>query len=404
MIKYFETDEILGSIKKVIGDFNHNNPINLHEPFFRDTDVIDYLNNCISTGWVSSSGNYVKEFEKAICEFTGSKFAIVVNNGTVALRLMLYVAGVRPDDEVLIPPLSFVATANAVSHLNANPHFIDIDKATLGLCPLALHKRLKNIAIKKGKDTYNKFTGKRISAIIPVHVFGNPATVNEIVKISNLWDIPVLEDAAEALGSWSKSKNNFIHCGLCGDAGIISFNGNKIITTGGGGALITNNETFARKADHLSKTAKLPHQWEYFHDELGWNDRMPNINAALGVSQMKVLKKRIIFKRKLAQKYQKIFSNLNYIELLKDNINTKSNNWLLTIKFLSNNKNKVQSLKNDLLKNAHKNGLLIRPAWKLLHKLPMYIDNPKGDLVNAEDLSYRLINLPSSPQLIQDFV
>ena len=400
MKKHNETKKILDSIREVVGKHSLENPINLHEPFFKDTDVNSYLKNCIDNGWVSSGGAYVKEFEKEICEFTGSKYAIAVNNGTVAIRLMLYVAGVREGDEVLIPPLSFVATANAVSHLNATPHFIDIEKNTLGLCPKSLKNRLDEIAIKKGQITFNKETGRRISAIMPVHIFGNPALISELIEISKSWEIPLLEDSAEALGSWSNTKNGYVHCGLFGQAGALSFNGNKIITTGGGGAVITNDKTFAKQADHISKTSKLPHRWEYDHDELGWNDRMPNINAALGIAQMKVLEKRISLKKRLAKKYSNVFEDFNEIEFLKNIANTHSNYWLSTIRFNSADDDYVHSLKQDLLFKAHKNGLFIRPAWKLLHKLPMYLNNPKGNLDTAEKESARLINLPSSPQLI----
>ena len=388
--------QALGSIKKG----NKNNPISLHEPNFNQSNAIKYVNECINTGWVSSAGKYVEEFEKKLCDFTKAKFCIAVNNGTVGLRLGLHILGVRHNDEVLIPCLSFVATANAVSHLGAHPHFIDIEEKTLGMCPLALKKRLEEIGeIKKG-ILYNKFTGRRIAAIIPVHIFGNPTDINLFNTISKKWDLPILEDSAEALGSWFIKQEKKVHCGLMGDLGVISFNGNKIITTGGGGALITNNKKYADLARHISKTAKIPHAWEFNHDMIGWNDRMPNINAALGVSQIEKIDIFLKKKKKLYIKYVDLFSNINDVEIFKPSNLSISNNWLITMKFTNRDLNEAKKNINNLLEESHKIGLLLRPAWQPLHTLKIYKNNQKGIIKKGEDLSFRLVNLPSSPFLV----
>ncbi len=391
---------ILNSIKNVIGKVSKKNPIGLHEPYFKDTKAIDYLKDCIDTTWVSSNGSWVRKFEEKLCEITGSSYAIAVTNGTVALRLALHLIGVKPNDEVLIPPISFVATANAVSHIGAIPHFVDIEKSSLGMCPIALAEHLEKIAIKKSGFVLNKNTGRKISAIVPVHVFGLPANLISIKKVANEWGIPIVEDAAEALGSkWIDSQNE-IHCGLIGEIGCLSFNGNKIITTGGGGALLTNNEKLALRAKHLSNTAKINHMWEFFHDEVGWNDRMPNINAALGFAQLEIFKDRLQKKTNLYKLFQEEFKNIAEIELLKDPKNTISNHWLIAIRLMHKNPKECEELVEIILKSAHQNGLLLRPLWKKLNSLPMYKNNPKGDLKIAENEEKRIINLPSSPQII----
>ena len=290
--------KVIECIQKVIGKSSYENNIPLHEPFFKNTNAFEYTKNCIDSGWVSSNGKWVKAFEEEISQYTNSKHTIALSNGTDALRLALHCVGVSHGDEVILPPFTFVATANAVAHLGAIPNFLDIEENNLGLSPEILEENLQKIVIQRENCSYNKFTGNKISAIIAVHVFGFPARILDLKKISDKWGIPLIEDSAEALGSWTLSKSNKTHCGLIGDAGILSFNGNKIITTGGGGALITNNSNIAKKARHLSTTAKLSHPWEFLHDEIGWNDRLPNINAALGVSQLEVLEERLELKRK----------------------------------------------------------------------------------------------------------
>ena len=371
--------------------------IYLHEPYFLETNALEYFKDCIDSGWVSSSGKWVSKFENAIAKQTGSKNVIAVSNGTNALRLSLFVLGVKPNEEVLIPPLSFVATANSVSHLGAYPHFIDIESKSLGMCPFALEKRLNQIALKKGDNVFNKHTGRRIAAVIPVHIFGLPADLFQIKKICTEWNLPIVEDAAEALGSKLYSSKQDFHCGCIGDLGILSFNGNKIITTGGGGAILTNNDQFAKLARHLSTTAKLDHQWEFIHDRVGWNDRLPNLNAALGVSQIEKLNERLRLKRLLHKKYIDIFYDIEELEIMQETNNSKSNYWLTTLRLLNENSEK---LKEQILKRAHNSRIFLRPSWKLLSQLPMYNTCQAGDLKEALNQSKRLINLPSSPQLI----
>ncbi len=395
------SSKILNSIEDVIRFGNSSKVISLHEPFFENTNAWDYVKNCIDTGWVSSSGEYVKRFEEKICSYTGSKYAIVVNNGTVGLRLGLYVLGVRNNEEVLIPPFSFVATANAVSHLGAVPHFIDIDESTLSMSPNILDKRLKEIAFKKDNKVFNKKTGKRIAAIVPVHVFGIPADLEAIRRISQSWGIPVLEDAAEALGSWINVDKKKIHCGLIGDMGVISFNGNKLITTGGGGVIISNNKELSLKARHLSTTAKISHPWEYDHDEIGWNDRLPNINAALGCAQLEILDERLSKKINLVNKYKNSLKDINEISFLSPRENSISNNWLATIVFNIEDKSKAKIERDILLEKSHKKNILLRPLWKPLHKLNIYKNCPRSSLNSAEEFEHKVINLPSSPQLIE---
>ena len=396
-----DSEKIILAIEKSIGLSNLKMPVTLHEPYLIDTNALNYTKDCIVSGWVSSAGKWVNKFENHLCETTGASYAIAVSNGTVGLRLALHLINITINDEVLIPPLSFVATANSISHLGAVPHFVDIDLETLGLCPKALEKRLQEIAIKKEGKLFNKETNRQIEAVMPVHVFGNPAKAEEINSICKQWNLQMIEDAAEALGSWIISNGKHIHCGLFGECGVISFNGNKVITTGGGGVLITNNKSLAKKAKHLSTTAKLKHQWEFDHDSIGWNDRLPNINAAIGVSQIEDLENRLFLKKKLYKLYKENFLDFNDVEIVDPPANSISNNWLVTLRFTDKDPMKAASKRLELLKLAHSKGILLRPSWKLISNLPMYLTSPKGDLKVAEDQTVRLTNLPSSPQLIK---
>ena len=307
----------------------------------------------------------------------------------------MHAVGVSPDNEVIVPPLSFVATCNAISHLGAIPHFVDINSETLSLDPNQLSTRLFEIAVKRDGKVYNKETGRRIAAIVPVHIFGHPADVCGLTQIAEEWNLPIVEDAAEALGSWSQST----HCGLFGSVGILSFNGNKIITTGGGGALITNDDSIADHARHLSTTAKVPHPWEFDHDSVGWNDRMPNINAALGSAQLEQFNSRLKSKREIFSIYAKLIADLDFCELVDEPLGTLSNHWLVTLRLTESDLDELHTLRNTILKDAHCHGILLRPCWRLLSHLPMYQNCPSANLVNAEDQVFRLISLPSSPQL-----
>lgn len=394
------SEKVISLIQDVLGK-NLSKPVPIHEPNFADTNALRYLKDCIDTGWVSTNGLWVERFEKEICKFTCSKYAVAVSNGTVALRLALFLMGVKPSEEVIIPPLTFVGTANAVSHLGAIPHFVDIDPFTLGLCPKALQERLDKVAILKNGQLINKITGNRISAIVPVHVFGNPCQIIRLKEISSAWNIPLVEDAAEALGSWQKDGDSYKHCGLFGEISIISFNGNKIITTGGGGVLITSNKELAFRAKHLSTTAKIPHKWELAHDEIGWNDRLPNLNAALGVSQMETLKTRLDLKKRLFTSYQEILSDFDGLELLKTTDGSKSNNWLISLRITNQDQLNAKKVRDQILNFAYEKGFLLRPSWKLLSQLKMYKNCPSSNLQNAIDQNFRIINLPSSPQLMK---
>ena len=390
-------DEIFSAIKEVCGDADPTHPIPLHEPHFDGTEAWEYVRDCIDTGWVSTAGRWVNRFEQELCATTGAAHAIAVTNGTVALRLALHLIEVRAGDEVLLPPLSFVGTANAIAHLGAVPHFVDIEPDTLGLDPNAVQQRLKEIAEQRDGEIYNSKTGRRISAILPVHVFGHPAKLPEIMTVAEEWGVPLIEDAAEALGSWRNGR----HCGLFGEIGILSFNGNKLITTGGGGALLTNNHELAQRARHLSTTAKLPHSWAFEHDEVGWNDRLPNLNAALGVAQLEDLQRRLEAKRNLAQRYADVLAQIKSVEVIPEPTGCTSNHWLVCLRFKTPDSSKAEGKRNSLLKISHANGVLLRPVWKLLHQLPMYAKAPHGRLNVAEDQATRLLNLPSSPQLLE---
>jgi len=387
-------DSVLDAIQQVVGPSSREHPIGLHEPDFSGTQAWVYVKDCLDTGWVSTAGSWVSRFEQQLCALTGASHAVAVSNGTVALRLALHLVGVGPGDEVLLPPLSFVATANAVAHLGAVPHFVDVEPNALGLCPAALSARLEAVAEQREGRLVNRETGRRIVAVLPVHVFGHSAEVDELRAVADAWGLPMVEDAAEALGSWRQG----IHCGLFGSVGTLSFNGNKLITTGGGGALLTNDSTLAKRARHLSTTAKQPHPWEFYHDAVGWNDRLPNINAALGVAQLEVLDRRLEIKRQLAQRYAEVLAAVDGVELVPEPSGCRSNQWLVSLRFTAEDPSIAEFQRSQLLESAHAVGLLLRPIWVPLHQLPMYQACPMGSLAVTEKQAPRLLNLPSSPQ------
>ena len=390
-----ETSDLLHVLRTVCGEAGRKNPIALHEPKLNDSITKEYVNDCLESGWVSSAGEWVKRFEKKICQITNARNAVAVTNGTVGLRLGLHVLGVNRGDEVITTPLSFVATANAISHLGAIPHFIDIEKDSLSMCPKALEERLEEIAVKLEDYTVNKKTNRKISAILPVHIFGRAGKIEQIVEVAQRWNIRVLEDAAEALGSWRKDK----HCGLIGDAGVISFNGNKIVTTGGGGVLISKNESLIERARYVSTTAKKIHPWEYEHTEIGWNDRMPNINAALGCAQLDKLEEILENKRSLHERYRKMICEFENIELLTDSLKTNSNHWLNAIRLRDEEDANAENKKNEILEICNAKGYMLRPCWKPMHSFNMYKQCPKGKIEETERQYKRIINLPSSPHL-----
>ncbi|MCK5666458.1 MAG: LegC family aminotransferase, partial [Thiotrichaceae bacterium] len=345
-----------------------------------------YLNDCIDSTFVSSVGTYVDRFEKEFATRVGSKYAIATVNGTAALHTALLLAGVAHHDEVLTQSVSFVATPNAITYCGAQPIFLDSDKSTLGLSPTALESFLiDNCHIKKDGYTYNLKTGRKISACVPVHIFGHPARIDQINKICNRFNITLVEDAAEALGSYYNGK----HAGRFGKLGILSFNGNKIITTGGGGMILTDDDSLAKQAKHITTTAKKEHGWEYFHDQTGYNYRMPNINAALGCAQMENIHKILINKRNLASSYNVFFKSLN-IPFVEEPEYCVSNYWLNAI--ITSNKKE----RDGLLTYSNKHKVMMRPLWTLLHRLPMYNSCQTDSLKNARWLEQRIVNIPSS--------
>lgn len=363
--------------------------IPLHAPVFSGNEKA-YLNECIDTTFVSSVGKFVDMFELEMATFTGSTKAVSCVNGTNALHLALKLVGVEPETEVLTQPLTFIATANAISYCGAKPVFIDVDMDTLGLSPVALMKWLEeNTEVPaKGQSPINKTTAKRITACVPMHTFGHPCRIEEIVEICNTYNIPVVEDAAESLGSYYKGK----HTGNFGKVGVLSFNGNKVLTTGGGGMLLFNDEQLAARAKHLTTQAKVPHPWEFNHDAVGFNYRMPNINAALGLAQLEQLSKFLESKRNIAEAYKLFFSEFKSVDInfVVEPTNSKSNYWLNSVLLGSKGE------RDEFLRYSNENGVMTRPVWTLMNKLPMFSDAQCGDLKNAEHIEDRLVNLPSS--------
>jgi perosamine synthetase len=330
----------------------------------------------------------VDKFEKQIAEYTSANCAVAVVNGTAALHVSLVLAGVKQNEEVLVPGLTFVATANAVSYCGAIPHFVDSEEATLGLDPFKLEDYLSSITEFSGGFCINKNTGRKISAIVPVHIFGHPCKIDVILEVARKYKIEVVEDAAESLGSFFKGK----HTGTFGKLGAISFNGNKIITTGGGGMIITDDEELARQAKHLTTTAKVSHKWEYVHDKVGYNYRMPNLNAALGCAQLNRLSEFLQSKRDLFEKYLEKISPIDGIRLLSEPPKCSSNYWLQTIILDESN----IALRDEILAVLNDAGLMSRPAWKAMHKLIPFKDCPRMDMHTTDCLEKRIINLPSS--------
>ena len=372
-------------VQFIKSQFSNQDFIPLHEPRFIGNEK-KYLNDCIDSTFVSSVGAYVDLFEKKMCELTGAKHCIAIVNGTNALHLSLLITGVKKDDEALTQASTFIATANAISYCNATPHFVDVDKETLGRSPSLLKKHLSEIAEVRNGVCYNRATGKRIAACVPMHTFGLPMYIDELIIVCNEFNIPVVEDAAESLGSYYKEQ----HTGTFGLLGTFSFNGNKTITCGGGGAIITDDDELAKRAKHLSTQAKVPHKWDYVHDEIGYNYRMPNLNAALACAQLEKLEDFTKNKRELSDIYASFFSTDKSIELQREIKDTKSNYWLHTLVF------KDKTIRDVFLEETNLNGVMTRPIWKLMNKLSLYKNCPKSDLSNAEWLEARVVNIPSS--------
>jgi perosamine synthetase len=358
--------------------------IPLHEPRFVGNEI-KYISDCIDSTFVSSVGMFVGQFEQKIADYTDSNYAIATNNGTSALHISLLLADVGQNDEVITQPVTFVATCNAIRYCGAEPVFIDVDRDTMGLSPSALKYFLENNTTIKNQQCINNITGRIVKACMPMHTFGHPCRIDEIKEICDKYHLFLLEDAAESVGSKYKGR----HTGTFGQVGVMSFNGNKIITAGGGGCIVTNDKTLAKKAKHLTTTAKVPHKWNFNHDVVGYNYRMPNLNAALLLAQLENLDNFIISKRKLANMYEAFFDDSDYI-FVKEPVNSKSNYWLNSILFSD------KQQRDNFLDDTNSSGIMTRPIWTLMNKLPMYKDAQCGNLTNAKWLEGRVVNIPSS--------
>jgi perosamine synthetase len=381
------TNAVVGAIRGVVGP----GKVALHEPSFEGNEWL-YLKECLDSTFVSSVGKFVDQFEDELATYTGAKYAISVVNGTAALQIALKLAGVQANDEVLVPALTFVATVNAVTYCNAIPHFVDSEEGTLGLDTSKLRDYLQRNTSQQSGKCVNNITGRVIRALVPMHTFGHPSDIDGLLSIANDFNIVLVEDAAESLGSFYQGQ----HTGTFGLFGTLSFNGNKTITTGGGGAILTDNKALARHAKHLTTTAKIPHAWEFRHDEIGYNYRMPNINAALGCAQMEKLFDKLASKRELFKRYQSAFAHVEGVSLFSEPENSQSNYWLQTL-VLDGSESENRDL---ILESTNNTGIMTRPAWELMNVLEPFKGFPSMDLSTAKSLSERIINIPSSPGLV----
>jgi len=378
-----EVSDFVGRIRDVTGPGAHP----LHEPVLGEVEI-DFLSKCIRSGFVSSVGEFVTTFEEQLASFLECNAVVAMSSGTAALHIALLTMGVRPGDEVLIPSATFVATANAVAYCGAVPHFIDIEWETLGVDAHALDTHLNAVAVRKGDEVVNRNSGRRISLCVPMHTFGHAVNMSALHDVVREWGIPIVEDAAEALGSSFQNRK----CGTFGLVGVFSFNGNKTITTGGGGALATNDRSIAERARHLSTTAKLKHRWDFIHDEIGFNYRMPNVNAALGCAQLTRLKESLQSKRRLFDRYDEIFKGSNLGAMFSEPPDSQSNYWLQTF-ILHREKS---NYRDEILDRCNSDGLALRPLWAPLHTLRPFKNLPRAEMPVTMDLSLRAINLPSS--------
>ena len=377
---------MIDNIVKFIRDiYKTHEFIALHEPSF-DGNELSYVTEAIKSTYVSSVGKFVDEFEKGIEKYTASPGAVSTVNGTAALHAAMYVAGVKAGEAVITQALTFVATCNAIHHMGAQPVFVDVSKSTMGLCPKALELFLEENAVLAVDGSYLKSSKKRIRAVIPMHTQGHPVELDEIVVICKKWKLVLIEDAAESLGSFYRGR----HTGTVGEFGAISFNGNKVITTGGGGMVLCSSEDSKQAVKHVTTTAKVAHPYEFFHDVAGFNYRMPNLNAALGVGQLEVLNSHLLKKRQLAMHYKEFFKDSEF-SFFDEPVNARSNFWLNSL-VCSN-----LDARNDLIEKANIVGVMMRPIWTPMHKLPVFKDALRGDLRNTEWFESRVVNIPSSP-------
>lgn len=373
-------DGLIAQVRDIYGD----GFIPLHRPVFEGNEK-RYLIDCIDSNFVSSVGAKVTEFEQQVAAFTGSKYAIATVNGTAALHVALQLAGVQRDDEVITQALTFIATCNALSYAGAHPVFVDVDRDTLGLSPEALRRWLSEHADLRDGQAFNRGSGRRIAACVPMHAFGFPLRIAEVAAICVEWGIALVEDAAESLGSWVGDR----HTGTFGTLATLSFNGNKVITTGGGGMIVTDDEAIAQRAKHLTTTAKIPHPYEFVHDEVGYNYRLPNLNAALGCAQMERLPEMLAIKAEVAARYREFFAGtgVRFVEPLPG---TTANWWLNAIVLGS------EAERDDFLQYTNAQGVMTRPIWRLMPRLAMYVDCQHDGLENSYWLEARVVNLPSS--------
>lgn len=368
--------------------FGTEETVPLHAPLFIGNEK-KYLNECIDTTFVSSVGKFVDRFEEEIAAYTGAKKAVVCVSGTNALHMAMMLVGIEREDEVLTQALTFIATCNAISYIGAHPVFIDVDMETLGLSPNAVKAWLEKNAELKNGICYNKRTGRRVKACVPMHTFGHPIKIDELVQICNEWHIELVEDAAESIGSLYKGK----HTGTFGKVGAISFNGNKTITTGGGGMLLFQDEELGKLAKHLTTQAKVPHRWAFVHDHIGYNYRMPNINAALGCAQLENLERYVENKRETAQIYADFFKNIPDITFFTEPENCRSNYWLNVVML------KDKAAQQEFLEYTNDHGVMTRPVWELMNRLEMFKHCESDGLKNTEWLADRIVNIPSSVRL-----
>ena len=380
-------DLVTQAIHNVIG----KGPTKLHEPTF-DGNETQYVQDCIESTYVSSVGKYVDQFEIELAKYTGAKYAVSLVNGTSALHLALKLAGVKVGEEVLIQAFNFVAAANAVTYCGATPHFVDIENENLGIDPIKLQNYLSEISKKNGELTENVITGRCIKALVVMHTFGHPSKMEELMEVAKRYNLVLVEDAAESIGSYYDEK----HTGTMGLLGTLSFNGNKTITTGGGGAILTNSLELARQAKHLSTTAKISHKWAFKHDVIGYNYRMPNINAALGCAQLEQLPIKLEKKRKLFDRYKSEFTKMKGISIFEAPKNCKSNYWLQALILDSPS----LYMRDNILDNLNASGYMSRPGWDLLNSLDQFIECPSMSLDISNLLFQSLINIPSSPNLV----